>query len=370
MFYFFMKDFFELKILDKYIIKKYLGTFFFALILIISVAVIFDLSEKIDDFLEKGATIQGIIFKYYLNFIPYFAVLFSSLFTFIAVIFFTSKMTYNSEIIAILNSGMSFGRMLRPFMISALILSSFSFCLSNFVLPHANKVRLEFEEAFLRSHPVYFEKRNVHKQLGPNLFVYLETYTTMTDVGYKFSIETIDSNKLQSKLIAEYIKWDSVKNKWNLHNYYVREINGTKETIHTGLSKDTTLSIKPVDFKRRDNFVETMSISELNNYIHEQQKQGADKIETLIIERDKRIAFPFSTFILTLIGVSLSTRKVRGGVGLHIGIGLLLCFTYIFFLQFSSQFAISGALSSGFAAWIPNIIYAIIAIFLVRMAPK
>jgi lipopolysaccharide export system permease protein len=360
----------KLRIIDYYIIRKFLGTFFFALLLIIGIAVIFDVSEKIDDFMEKEATLYQVVFEYYMNFIPYFAVLFSSLFTFIAVIFFTSKMAFNTEIIAILNSGMSFRRLMYPYFISAAILSAFSFFLSNFIIPDANRRRLAFEEIYIRARPYNYDKHNIHKQLEPGLFVYMEGFVNTAERGRKFSMERFHGDTLVSKLMSDYIQWDSTKNKWTIHNYYIRKINGLKESIVKGEQIDTTLNMHPSEFKRRDSFVETMSIGELNDQIRIQKLQGAENINLIMIERDKRVAYPFSTFILTMIGVTLSTRKIRGGIGVHIGTGLTLSFAYILFMQFSSQFAISGTLSPLIAAWIPNIIFAAISVVLYRMAPK
>lgn len=356
--------------IDLYIIRKFLGTFFFALVLIIVVAVVFDISEKIDDFIEKNAPIRAIVFDYYMNFIPHFAVLFSSLFTFISVIFFTSKMAYNTEIIAILASGRSFSRMIYPYMISAAIISAFSFFLSNYVIPDANKTRLEFEEVYIRNHPYNFDKRNVHKQISPGVYIFMESFSNSSDMGYKFSLEKFEDGGLKSKLMADYIRWDTAKHKWNLQNYYIRNINGLDETIIKGESMDTTINLDPAEFKRRDEFVETMNLSDLNNFIANLRTQGSDNINTFIIEKQKRMAYPVSTFILTMIGVTLSSRKVRGGIGMQLGTGLGLSFGYILFMQFSSQFAISGAMSPFLAAWVPNFIFIIISVVLYRMAPK
>lgn len=356
--------------IDLYIIRKFLGTFFFALVLIIVVAVVFDISEKIDDFIEKNAPIRAIVFDYYMNFIPHFAVLFSSLFTFISVIFFTSKMAYNTEIIAILASGRSFSRMIYPYMISAAIISAFSFFLSNYVIPDANKTRLEFEEVYIRNHPYNFDKRNVHKQISPGVYIFMESFSNSSDMGYKFSLEKFEDGSLKSKLMADYIRWDTAKHKWNLQNYYIRNINGLDEIIIKGESMDTTINLDPAEFKRRDEFVETMNLSDLNNFIATLRTQGSDNINTFIIEKQKRMAYPVSTFILTMIGVTLSSRKVRGGIGMQLGAGLGLSFGYILFMQFSSQFAISGAMSPFLAAWVPNFIFIIISVILYRMAPK
>lgn len=360
----------KLTIIDYYIIRKFLGTFFFALMLIIAIAVIFDLSEKLDDFLSKHATFKQVIVDYYFNFIPYFAVLFSSLFTFISVIFFTSKMAYNTEIIAILSSGTSFRRLLYPYFISALLISSFSFFLSNYVIPRANQKRFAFEELYIRNHPYDFTKRDIHKQVEPGVFIYMESYDNVRGEGRLFSLEKFNGINMEYKMMADNIMWDSISNKWQVNNYYIRTFKGTKETISTGKKKIIALNIDPKEFKRRENFVEAMGLGTLNKYIKTLQMQGSDNVTLYIIEREKRIAFPFSTFILTMIGVTLSTRKVRGGIGVHIGTGLMLSFTYILFMQFSSQFAISGTLSPTIAAWIPNFIFAIISLYLYRIAPK
>lgn len=359
-----------LKIIDVYIIRKFLGTFFLAISLILAIAVVFDISEKIDDFIENGATLKKIVFDYYLNFIPYFAVLFSSLFTFIAVIYFTSRMAYNTEIIAILNSGMSFRRLLRPYLISAIVIAAISFFLNDQVIPKANKVKLAFEEEYIHQRPVRFKTKNFHRQIEPGIYVYLENYSTISQVGYNFTLEKFDGNRLVSKLIADQIRWDTAVDKWSLRRYYQRDINGLEETITSGRKKDTTINISPEDFSRRINVVETMNLRELDDFIDQQKMQGETNVKAFQIERHKRISFPFSTFILTFIGVAVSSRKVRGGIGLQIAIGVIISFTYILFVQFSSQFAIGGLLPVQLAVWLPNILFVFVAIWLFRLAPK
>lgn len=358
-----------MKKLDLYIIKKFIGTYFYAILLIVGIAVIFDLSEKLDDFMEKGAPLYDIIFKYYLNFIPYFANLFSSLFVFISVIFFTSKMAYNTEIIAILSSGVSFKRMLFPYFISATIIAIFSFALSSFIIPPANAVRLDFENKYVKK-PYVFSERNIHRQVRPGMFIYMRSFNSYNNIAYNLSIEKFENGELKSKLISDYAQWDSLKQKWAIKNYYIRTYLDRGEKITRGQEIDSTLYIKPADFKRRLNDVVAMNLFELNRYIAEQRLQGADNIESLLIEKYSRIAYPFSVFILTLIGVSLSSRKVRGGIGLHIGLGLALSFSYILFMRFSTMFSVGGQMSPLLAVWIPNIIYAGIAIGLYRLAPK
>ncbi|MDA3779374.1 MAG: LptF/LptG family permease [Bacteroidales bacterium] len=359
-----------LKTIDLYIIKKFLGTYFYAIAIIISIAVVFDLSEKIEDFLEKEAPLRAIIFDYYLNFIPYFANLFSSLFTFIAVIFFTSKMAYNTEIIAILSTGVSFKRILFPYFLSASVIALLSYFLMSFIIPPANQTRLEFRYKYIKN-PYRNKNKDIHRQIEPGTFIYMKSYNTKRSTGHKFSIEKFDDQVLKSKLISNYIKWDSTKNLWTIKKYYIRNyISEGNEEIIKGESIDTVLNMLPEDFSRNEHYVETMNSPQLNKYIKNQKMQGASNITSFLIEKYRRIAFPFSTFILTLIGVSLSSRKVRGGMGMHIGAGLLLSFSYILFMRFATLFAISGSLHPLFAVWLPNIIYSIIALFIYRLAPR
>lgn len=365
-----MKKWFSLHIIDWYIIRKFLGTFFFTITLIILIAVVFDVSEKLDDFIEGNAPLKSVIFDYYMNFMPYFAVLFSPLFTFISVIYFTSRMAYNTEIAAILSSGVSFNRILVPYFISALFLTLMTFALSNWVIPHSTARRLQFEEIYYHGSPREVRERNIHKQVQPGVFIYLESFNTLNNTGRRFSMEKYVDDRLVSKLMSDEIRWDSTINKWNVRNYYIRDYKGTRQEITTGATIDTTINITPEEFSRRENAVEAMNLGELNNFINEQKLHGTDEIDFSLVEKHRRFATPFSTFILTLIGVSVSSKKVKGGIGMQLGIGLLISFSYIVFMQFSSQFAIGGTLSPFIAAWIPNILFAIISLFLFRMAPK
>ena len=359
-----------LRIIDIYVIRKFLSTFFYSIILIISIAVIFDFSEKIDDFIENKAPIREVFLSYYLNFIPYFAVLFSSLFTFISVIYFTSKMASNTEIIAILSHGMSLSRLLRPYIISAAIIAALSFLMSNYVIPEANRKRLDFEEKYVHKRPVSFDRRNIHRQIEPGIFIYFESFSNWTMTGYNFSIEKFEDGELVSKLISDQITWDSIAKKWNIYRYYIRDYDGLNETITEGPRIDTVLNMHPTQFMRRPNIVEAMRISELNDFINEARMQGETNITIYELEKYKRVAFPFATIILTVMGMTVSCRKVRGGVGLHLGAGLGLSFAYILFMQFSSQFAIGGSLPPMLAAWLPNIIFSAVAFGLYYTAPK
>jgi len=244
--------------IDFYIIKKFLGTFFYAIALIISISIVFDVSENIDDFMSKDVPTKAIIFDYYLNFIPYFANLFSGLFTFIAVIYFTSKMAYNTEIIAIL-SGVSFNRLMRPYMTGAAVIVIFSYVLGNYVIPPANKKKVEFRNTYIGSQKAGSEY-HIHRQIEPGVFVYMSSYNATNDVGYKFTIEKFEDKKLISKLTSEYVKWDREKKKWVIYAYAIRTIDGYNEKVIQGAEIDTVLNMTPEDYQVVVNIVETMTL--------------------------------------------------------------------------------------------------------------
>jgi lipopolysaccharide export system permease protein len=361
----------KFKLIDAYIIRKFLGTFFFCIILILTIAVVFDFAEKIDNFMEKQAPVKAIIFDYYLNFIPYFAMLFAPLFVFIAVIFFTSKMAISTEIIAILNSGMSFRRMLWPYFLSALIIASGTFFLTNFVIPKSNLIRLDFEDKYYHASTKRITLENIHRLATKNTYVYMGTFNPLSQRGQNFTIEKFsDSGKLESKLSANSVVYDTLLHKWSALNYYIRTIKGKEEVITKGREIDTALMIKPEDFSRDPRLVGTMTSNELEQYINLLRQQGSDELKLFLIEKHRRFANPFAVFILTLIGVTLSSRKIRGGIGMNIGIGLMLSFSYILFLQFASQFSLKGNLGPMLAMWIPNIIYSVVGLVLYKLAPK
>ncbi len=355
--------------IDWYIIKKFLTTFFYALSLIILIVIIFDLSERIDDFLEKDAPFYDVVFVYYLNFIPYFANLFSPLFTFISVIYFTSRLAFNTEIVAILSAGISFRRLLLPYFLSAAFLAILSIYLSNVLIPKANERRLEFEAVYLKGQK-QFRERNIHLQIRPGEFIFLESFNERINVGYKFALEHIEDGELRYKIIADRAEWIDSLEIWRLRNYTERKINDLEEVLNTGTRMDTVINLVPRDFIQNLKEMETMNFRELQNFIDAERLKGSDNIKYYLVEKHRRIAFPFATLVLTLIGVSLSSRKVRGGIGLHLGIGLSLSFTFILFMQISTTFATNGNLPPALAAWIPNIIYTLLGIYFLRVAPK
>jgi len=361
----------KLKIIDWYIIRKFLGTFLFSLVLIMTIAVVFDLAEKIDNFMEKQAPWRAVVFDYYFNFIPYFATLFAPLFVFISVIFFTSRMAVNTEIIAILNSGMSFRRMMWPYFLTSLGIAVFIFYLTNFVIPQSALERMDFEDKYYRPQWRKVNVENIHRQVYPGIYVYMESFSPVYQRGRNFTLEKFDDRGiLVSKLSSPSVLWDSASSKWTASNYTLREISGFEEVITKGEKIDTTLTISPGDFSRDPGFVGTMTYRELYDYIDLLRLQGSDELKVFLIEKHRRWAHPFAVFILTLIGVSLSSKKIRGGIGMSIGIGLALSFSYILFLQFASQFSVKGNLNPMIAMWIPNLLYMVIAGILYKIAPK
>lgn len=358
-----------MKKLDIYIIKKFLGTFFYAITLLAVIIIIFDFSEKVDDFLEKQAPVKEIIFSYYLNFIPYFINLFSALFTFIAVIYFTSKLASNTEIVAMLSSGVSFNRLLRPYMISAIFLSLFSFVLANFIIPNTNKKMLAFEKTYIKD-PIRNKDINIHMQIDSATFVYVETYNTLNQSGYRFSIEKISKKGLTYRLNSDMIRWDSMAHKWKISNAYERNIDGMNESFRYRGTFDTILPVKPTDFSISVHDLKTLTYSELQKAIKREKLRGTKLITQFQLEKHKRIAFPFANIVLTVIGVSLSSRKVRGGIGLHLGLGIAISFTFILFMQVSTVFASFGNLPPVIAVWIPNVLFGLLSFYLLRKAPK
>ena len=358
------------KRIDVYIVSKFITTFFVALLLIIGIVIIFDISEKIDNFVAKEAPLKAIIVDYYLNFIPYFMNMFSPLFVFITVIFFTSKMAADSEIIAILSCGISFHRMMVPYIFSATLIAIFSLCLNLFIIPDANKTRLEFENQYVKTR---FKSvgRNVHYQISPGEFVFAESFSSWNNTAYKFTLEKIVDNKLVSKISAESAVYNEEKDNWTLKKYFIREYNNDlTDKIRSGKQLDTTIALSSKDFYLTEKTVETLNYAELNQLIDTQKMRGDGNVKFALIEKNTRFALPFSAFILTIMGVALSSKKRRGGIGWNIGIGIALAFTYILFLRFSQMFVHTGTLPPAIALWLPNVVFAIIAGFLYRIAPK
>ncbi|MCF0206715.1 MAG: YjgP/YjgQ family permease [Bacteroidales bacterium] len=351
-----------MKKLDWYILKKFMGTFFLALILIICVAIVFDISEKIDNFIDRNASLSDILLKYYLNFIPNFANLFCALFVFISVIFFTSKMAAKSEFIAMFASGISRFRLLRPYFVGGAIITVFSLVLGNYVIPDCNKERQEFEEQYVSRSSSKISSFNFHRQLEPGVYFYVESFNMEHKIGLRMSLDKFEGVNLKSKMTADMIQWNTEKEIWEAKDYCIRKFENGKEIFETGALKDTAIRITPDDFFKRTAAVEALNDKELREYIAEQKLSGTSAVISSEIELYNRMATPFSTFILTIIGFSLAVKKRRGGLGINILLGLLLSFSYILFQRFTTTFALSGTLSPLLSVWVPNFIFAIIAI--------
>ena len=358
--------------LDLYIIKKFIGTYFFSILLIISIAIVFDINENLEKFAQYHPPLRAIVFDYYANFIPYYTNLFSPLFVFIAVIFFTSKMASNSEIIAILAAGVSFRRLMRPYMIACVMISVISFVLGAYVIPHGTVIRQNFETIY-KNKKRNTAAENVQLQVDRGVIAYIQHYDNMTKRGYGFCLDKFEDKKLISHMTATEIQYDTVadsKFHWKAYNWKIRTLKGLKETIMSGSLKDTLLHIEPTDLIYSKGQQETLTSPQLKEYIQKQKERGSGNVVQYEVEYHKRIASSLASFILTTIGLSLSSRKRKGGMGMYLGIGLALSFTYIMFQTVSATFSIKANLPPIVAAWVPNIIFAAIAYLCYRKAPN
>jgi len=370
-----MKNIFKGKLfgrMDRYIITKFLGHYFFSIALIISIAVVFDYNEYIDKFVSTGAPWRAIIFDYYLNFIPYFANLFSPLFVFIAVIFFTSKLAENSEIIAMFSTGTSLHRLMLPYMFSALLIAALTYGLGAHIIPRGNVVRLEFENTYKKKKKVE-HARNIQMEVEPDVIAYIERFENSNKTAYRFSLDSFEGNSMVSHFTARtlvYVGDEANPHLWKAKNWQHRIITDSMEHITSGLQLDTIVKIEPYDLLISKNQQETLTSPELKHYIERQRKRGIANIKEFEIEYHKRIATSFAAFILTLIGLALSAKKVKGGMGLNLGIGIALSFGYIVFQTISATFAVNGSMSPMMAVWIPNFTFLIIGIVLYWKAPK
>lgn len=358
--------------IDRYIIVKFLGTYIFSIALIISIAVIFDINERIDKLTQSHAPLKRIVVDYYMNFIPYFSNLFSPLFVFISVIFFTSKLADNSEIIAMKSTGMSFRRLLRPYMITAALIAATSFLLGAYVIPRGNVARVNFENRYIKKKNIA-SVDNVQLQVSPGVVAFISHFDMNTKSGYGFSLDKFVDKKLVAHLTAQTIRYDTLSAEryhWKLNMYSIRTLKGLREKLSSGAAMDTIISMEPSDFMYTSNQQETLTLPELKEYIQRQKERGAANISPFEVEYHKRFATPFAAFILTLIGVSLSCEKRKGGMGLSLGVGLALSFSYILFQTISATFAINAGWPAMISVWIPNIIFIMIALYLYRKTPE
>lgn len=359
-----------MKILDLYILKKFLKTYIFAVLIIVTIIMVIDYTEKIDNFISNHATVRVVLVDYYLNFIPYWANYISPLMVFIATVFFTAGLAARTEIIAILSTGVSFLRLMRPYLIGSSIIAIITFFMVAWVIPIANKTRIAFERKYVIG-GYYFNGRDVHIKIGPDLYAYMESYDNVGNTGYRFTLEKMAGNKLDTKLISDHIGWDSTRRKWTIYDYRIRKfLENGKEKLSYGAKIDTTLNLTPKDFDSKYQLHETLTLTELNAFIARLETRGADGIEVYLVEKYVRFANPFSIIILTMIGLIVSARKSRGGVGFQIALGFLLAFVYIMFFMMSKGMAESGTMPPMLAVWLPNIIFGGIGVIMYYTVPR
>ncbi|MBS1583443.1 MAG: LptF/LptG family permease [Bacteroidetes bacterium] len=377
-----------LKTLDRYIIRQFLGTFFFILVLIMAIAVVFDISEKTEDFAKTSASVLEIVVDYYVNFILYYSNLFSGLLIFIAVLLFTSRMAGRSEVIASLSSGVSFPRFMRPFFIAATILTAISLYVNVFLLPHANRTRLAFEKAHIWS-TYKLEENHVLREIAPGEIVYFETFDMPKLTGYRFSLERWENGALRAKLLSDRAVYDSTTNRWTVHDYMIREIpadrdslaqgaeldtvKGTivaQERIRKGAVLDTTIALKPSDLGQRLAIAAALDRTEIADFIRAEKARGGSTVAYYEVEKEQRTAYPFATYVFTLIGVSIASRKVRGGTGVHLVLGVVLCLLYVFAMKMTTVAATNSNFDPTLAVWLPNVLFGIVGLWIYAKAPK
>ncbi len=359
-----------LKTLDRYIIKKFLVTFFFAIFLLSAIAIVIDITEKIDDFISNNAPLHAIVFDYYLNFIPWIGLMLAPIFVFISVVYFTSRLTSNTEVICMLNGGVSFYRLLYPYLFTATMLALLFGFYNHQLLPKSNKVKIRFEETYASKKDQRTSDINYHFQIGKDTFIYTQSYDINANSGFKFTMEEIKNKVQRYKFTAENMIWDTTRKKWKLMNWTFRKNIGNRDSVGMGTDTMMTLPITTKEYVKQNYDIETMTTKELKQFIIDQKHKGNEHVKIYEVEKFRRTAIPFSTIILTLIAVAMTTKKVRNGMGLYIVAGMLLSGAYIIIQQFSTVFATKGNLNPLIAVWIPNIIFGVIAVLLIIRAPK
>lgn len=378
-----------MKLIDKYILKRFLSTFFFVVLILLAIICVIDLTEKMDKY-TKNALSASQILGYYLDFLPWVGGLVTPITVFIATVYVCARMAGHTEVIAILSSGVSFKRLLLPYFIGAALIAGLSFWFNGWVIPNSNKDRLAFELEYLKN-KFYFDKRNVHIQVAPDVYLYIQNYNNSVNTGYNFSIEKFEGLRLVEKLTANRIVWDSTKNKWTMHDWQLRKVDGIFESpiapeaiegfetnrkaklndaVIGGVSLDTTLIITPKEFENDYRKFDGMTINELESYITTLKARGSTGVEAYEVELHTRFSSPFTIFILTFMGVIVSARKSRGGTGLQIALGFGLSFLYILFFMLFRTFAEAGSTPPQISVWIPNIIFGVISGLMYKYVPR
>jgi lipopolysaccharide export system permease protein len=384
-----------MKLIDKYILKQFLSTFFFVVLILLSVVSIIDMTDKMDKFAKAG--LKGIdILGYYADYLPWIGSLITPITIFIATVYVCARMAGRTEIIAILSSGVSFRRMLVPYFIGAFVVALISFILNGWIIPNSNKSRLAFEVQYLKG-KFYYDKRNIHIQVAPDIYLYLQSYNNTSNTGYHFTMERFENNKLVEKFTGNRIEWDSVIQKWHVRDYKIKKVDdifettgtkpsasrfkgtgkGTKEKIvngkvleQEGLTIDTALVIHPKEFESDYRKHDGMTMGELDNYINTLKARGSAGVELYQVEKYTRYAYPFTVFILVFMGVIVSSRKSRGGTGVQIAIGFVLSFLFILFFTLFRTFAENGQWPPQISVWVPNIIFGVLSLIMYKYVPR
>jgi len=358
-----------MKIIDKYILKKFFSTFFFVSIIILAVICVIDYGEKADDFIRKKIPFDLIIVDYYVNFILHFNNMLNPILVFIAVVFITSRLAARTEIVAILASGVSFNRLLFPYLVGAVILAFANFLLNGWVIPKANKIRVAFESKFIRGQ-YYYDARDIHFKVAPETFIYMQSYNNISKVGYLFTIEKLQGNKLESKLIADRITYDTAKNAWHVDYYKIHKFDGDREQITSGNALDTVLNIAPADFESTHELQTTLTLPELRTYINKQLSRGNTNVGIFAVEMYEKFTYPLAIIILTIMGVIVSARKSRQGTGWQIALGFLLAFVFITLARMCKSMGQAASLDPLTAALFPPLLFAGIAVVLYKTVPR
>ena len=364
-------------ILDRYIIKKILTTFFYVVLILVAIISVIDITEKIDKFTKSNLSVDDVI-GYYGDFIPWIAGLLTPITVFISVVYVTSRMAAHTEIIAILSSGVSFKRLLLPYMVASLVIASITFYLNGWVIPKSNQDRLLFEMQYFKANNNAY-RSNIHMQIEPSVYLFIQSFNSETAVGYQFSLERFDKNRLVEKITAENIQWDSVKQKWTMKYwkkklvdslFTVRQVNSSVVLATSGESMDTTLSVTPKDFDNSNRNYDGLTMGELTTHIEKMKFRGSTGVEIYEVEKQIRYASPFTVFVLVFMGVIVSSRKSRGGTGFQIALGFMLSFVFILFFTMTRTYAETGSLSPFLAAWLPNSVFAVISLAMYKYVPR
>lgn len=357
-----------MKILDRYILRRFLSSYVFVVLILVAVIMVIDITEKSDDFYEHQLAFRQIA-DYYLDFIPWIANLITPITVFIATVFITSKMAGHTEIIAMLSSGLSFKRLLVPYIVGAVLIAAVSFYLTGWVIPDSDKTRVAFLAEYTHK-PYNFSESNIHLKIAPESYMYMKNYNNHSRVGHQFTLETVRGNQLLQKLSARRVSWNEETKDWKVHDWTLREFNGRKEVVTNGKELDTLLSITPQDFESNKYVEQTLTIDELNSTIDLLKSRGADNVETFVVEKYMRYMSPFAIIILTFIGVIVSARKTRGGVGFQIALGFLIAFIYIILFMLSREFALKGEVPAWLGVWVPNILFTFVGFILYKTLPR